>query len=160
MPVTVKVMSDEPHPDDDSRRTHTLFTDIREVHFERKPDGTPWLTLRRSGFDIDREDDATSFEPKGNVYVMNDAGRTVSTFGVCPIPRDFDHTIFINGRPVTDLRLDGPISVSLLRELVEVPAPNHLIRVGENGYDLIPNAGEARVFPVNGDRFLTDLAAA
>lgn len=158
MPVTVKVMSPEDAADDDSRKSHRLFTDIREVHFERKPDGTPWLTLRRSGFDAD--DEATAFEPEGNVYVMNDGGRTVTTFGVAPLIKSFDHTIFINGQPVTDIQLDGPISISLLRELLGVPAPQHLIRVNEKGYDLMPSASAAGIMVKSGDQFLTSLETA
>lgn len=86
MPLIAKIMSGENVPDDDPRKSHRLFEGLREVHFERKVDGTPWVTLRRSGFHLDGEDDATSFEPKGNVYVMNEAGKTVSTYGVARLP--------------------------------------------------------------------------
>lgn len=154
MSVTVKVMSAEPHPDDDSRRTHTLFTDIREVHFERKPDGTPWLTLRRSGFDLERVDDATSFQPQGNVYVMNEAGRTVSTFGVSEIPKP--DGVYINGAQVTDNRIGGPIDAADLRDALGVSQEAQLIRINDANYDVIGRTG--RHFVVAGNRFYTEAA--
>lgn len=88
--LIVKIMSDEDTADTDGRKGFMLHAGVIEAHFSRIGDGTdpdpkthvrPWLTLRFS-----REgDDAISFEPRGNVYVMNERGTTVASYGVAPI---------------------------------------------------------------------------
>lgn len=93
--LIVKIMSDEDTHDTDPRKSFMLHAGVIEAHFERRGDGTttdrqqhaqPWLTLRFSRKTDDREiDDAISFEPSGNVYVMNEAGKTVASYGVAPI---------------------------------------------------------------------------
>lgn len=152
MSLIAKIMSDENAADEDSRKAHRLITGLTDIQFERYPDQSCSIHVMRAG-----EDDYEEIAVHGNVYVMNENGKTISSFGSAPL--DFQHTIFIDGRPITDIRLDGPVSVSLLRELLEVPPEQPLIRVGDEGYDLIPAASSAKVFPKNGDRFLTDADA-
>lgn len=93
--LIVKIMSPEGTNDTDTRKGFALHAGVIEAHFERRGDGTsddprtftrPWLTLRFSRKTDDREvDDAISFEPAGNVYVMNEAGKTIASYGVAPI---------------------------------------------------------------------------
>jgi len=93
--LIVKIMSDEDTHDTDPRKSFMLHAGVIEAHFERRGDGTtadrrqhtqPWLTLRFSRKTGDRDvDDAISFEPSGNVYVMNETGKTVASYGVAPI---------------------------------------------------------------------------
>jgi len=87
--LIVKIMSDEDTADTDPRKGFMLHAGVIEAHFERRGDGTnadpkthkqPWLTLRFSRPTGDREaDDAISFEPRGNVYVMNERGVTIAS---------------------------------------------------------------------------------
>jgi len=93
--LIVKIMSGEDTHDTDPRKSFMLHAGVVEAHFERRGDGTnadprthtqPWLTLRFSRQFGDRVvDDAISLEPSGNVYVMNEAGKTVASYGVAPI---------------------------------------------------------------------------
>lgn len=93
--LIVKIMSPEGTNDTDPRKGFALHAGVIEAHFERRGDGNsddpktftqPWLTLRFSRKTDDREvDDAVSFEPLGNVYVMNEAGKTIASYGVAPI---------------------------------------------------------------------------
>lgn len=93
--LIVKIMSAEDTHDTDPRKSFALHAGVIEAHFERRGDGTsanprdhkqPWLTLRFSRKTDDREvDDAISFEPSGNVYVMNEGGKTIASYGVSPI---------------------------------------------------------------------------
>lgn len=93
--LIVKIMSPEGTNDTDPRKGFALHAGVIEAHFERRGDGTnpdprthtqPWLTLRFSRKTDDREvDDAISFEPLGNVYVMNEGGKTIASYGVAPI---------------------------------------------------------------------------
>lgn len=100
--LIVKVMSSEDTHDTDPRKGFMLHAGVIEAHFERIPDdrinhvvlqrlidGTippticpkSWLTLRFSRKTNDREvDDAISFEPQGNVYVMNERGTTIASY--------------------------------------------------------------------------------
>lgn len=93
----LKIMSGEDAPDGDSRKTFSLFTDVIKVKFDRmlsareakKPEhrlvanqgakaevtfaplpGIPSIT--------------ETFWPEGNCYLMNEAGDTIASFGVCP----------------------------------------------------------------------------
>lgn len=79
MALIVKIMSGEDMPDDDTRKSHRLLDGIEYVEFHRRP-GAPVVRIVPAGdgaeaFDIDIE---------GNVYVMNAAGKTISSFGVAP----------------------------------------------------------------------------
>lgn len=85
MSLIVKIMSGEDIADDDSRKQHRLFYGVTSIHFERLADGvTPYLSLG-FGPPSDAGFDGLAFEPNGNVYVMNEAGRTVDIIGVSPL---------------------------------------------------------------------------
>lgn len=87
--LLVKIMSSEDTADSDTRKSFALHAGVKSVVFERLPaydepgvpsmPERPWLTLLFDGADKE------SFEPRGNVYVMNERGQTVSSFGVAPI---------------------------------------------------------------------------
>lgn len=89
MALIVKIMSDEDTADTDSRKSFTLHSGVKSAVFERLPATAnkgepemlerPWLTL------IFGSDEAESFEPRGNVYVMNESGKTVAQYGIAPI---------------------------------------------------------------------------
>lgn len=93
--LIVKIMSAENTHDKDARKGFALHAGVVEAHFERRGDGTSadprdhkqaWLTLRYSRAQGEREvDDAISFEPRGNVYVMNERGTTIAAYSPNPI---------------------------------------------------------------------------
>ena len=87
MALLVKMMSDEDTEDADTRKAHTLFVDVVHINFERGVSGLGYMNLRFK----DSEDPET-FEVVGNVYVMNENGKTISTFGSAPL-------IFADGQP-------------------------------------------------------------
>jgi hypothetical protein len=89
MSLIVKVMSDEDTADHDARKGFRIFADVVSAVFERRGDGTsadprdhkqPWLTLRYASQPGDEHDHSLSFEPHGNVYVMNERGVTVASY--------------------------------------------------------------------------------
>ena len=91
MSLIVKIMSDEDTADHDTRKSFILHAGVKSAVFERLPayDGQdsgapstperPWLTL------IFGLDDSEAFQPRGNVYVMNENGKTIATYGIAPI---------------------------------------------------------------------------
>lgn len=80
MTLIVKIMSGENLPDDDTRKSYTLHTGVASVEFHRRP-GAPVAAMCFGDAIVPLE-----FPLEGNVYVMNEAGRTVSSFGVSPPP--------------------------------------------------------------------------
>lgn len=81
--LIVKIMGPERLPDDDSRKTHTLLTNVTQVRFLNVPvpDSTEQQGLVQLTFGDHREGWAPEeFPVPGNVYVMNEAGRTITTF--------------------------------------------------------------------------------
>jgi len=89
MSLIVKIMSGEDTADHDTRKSFIIHAGVKSAVFERLPafEGggapslpeRPWLTLMFGG------DDSESFEPRGNVYVMNDSGKTIASYGIAPI---------------------------------------------------------------------------
>ena len=76
MTVTVKLMSGENLADEDCRKSFKLFTDIHGVDFGRDTDGAPYVVLWRG-----EGTDPETYYLEGNAYVMNPAGKTISSFG-------------------------------------------------------------------------------
>ena len=77
----VKFMSDENAEDADSRKTFRLLAGVDSVEFVRGDDGAI-ACLTFSDGSIKEE------TLRGNAYVMNDSGKTVSSFGICALPPD------------------------------------------------------------------------
>lgn len=71
----LKIMGPEDCPDNDSRKTFTLISNVECVTFER-PEGKVPIVYAK--FD-DGED--VSFPVPHNAYLMNNDGVTVSSFG-------------------------------------------------------------------------------
>lgn len=70
----LKVMSGENLPDGDSRKTFTLHCDVTAVEFSRKNDAAAVKVYFE-------EDDPETFPLLGNVYLMNNEGKTIAMFG-------------------------------------------------------------------------------
>ena len=76
MALVVKVMSGEESHDDSPAKAHRLYTGVTYVEFDRDENGHPEAFL----FYEESHREAESLRPDGNVYVMNDNGRTISRF--------------------------------------------------------------------------------
>lgn len=87
MALLVKMMSAEDTPDTDSRKAHELFTDVVKVEFQRGDGGEAYMDLL-----FKDSEDVETFDVTGNVYVMNENGKTISSFGSAPL-------IFAEGKP-------------------------------------------------------------
>lgn len=80
MTFTIKLMSGEDMPDDDTRKTYKLKSGVLDIEFERMgEDSYAWLWFMGG--------DGCATAPTqlllhGNVYVMNESGKTVSSFGI------------------------------------------------------------------------------
>lgn len=83
--LIVKIMAGDGLPDDDPRATFMLFADVRSVTFTRAADGSCMARM----YVLDEVKTATvpgfsehevNADVRGNVYVLNDRGRTVETF--------------------------------------------------------------------------------
>lgn len=81
MPLVVKIMSGENGPDCDTRKSYKLLSDVTSVEFGR--DDEPKRASLFVWFKGDPQPEV--FYPLGNVYVMNEAGKTISSFGVAPL---------------------------------------------------------------------------
>lgn len=71
--LIVKIMSGEDCPDADARKAHRLITGVTSVVFAHTEKGGD-MTVNYAG------DDEEEFTLTGNVYVMNEAGKTISSF--------------------------------------------------------------------------------
>lgn len=80
--MLVKIMGAEDAPDDDSRKAFQIYSDVIGVAFDRDDPDHPQVRLRFS------KGEPECFEVPGNVYVMNDNGKTVASFGGASIPKD------------------------------------------------------------------------
>jgi hypothetical protein len=87
--MIVKFMGPEDGPDNDSRKSCTIFAGVSHVYFERveeadteNPKALQAVAHMTFGHP---EDPSEEFDVWGNVYVMNDAGKTISTFSPTPL---------------------------------------------------------------------------
>ena len=96
MSLIVKIMSAENIPDDDPRKGYSLYPDVTGVHFFRQ-DGSDMAGEGAMVRLYVREPIKTAMVPgfcenekvahvTGNVYVMNENGKTISSFGAAPYP--------------------------------------------------------------------------
>jgi len=78
--MLVKFMSDENAADEDSRKTFRLLSGVKVCEFVRSVEtgAVACLTM----------DDGSYHEEhlRGNAYVMNESGKTVSSFGAADLP--------------------------------------------------------------------------
>lgn len=85
----VKIMSDENCPDSDSRKAFRLLSNVVSVIFNRAPEAPEPSDIPHAYItfaDLQTE----AFELHGNVYIMNDAGKTIEKFGIAPLaPGEF-----------------------------------------------------------------------
>lgn len=81
----LKVMSPENAADDDSRKTYRLYGGIKVVEFERIecPDELGFKAYAHVVYDDDSMSE--SIIVNGNAYVMNDDGKTISSFGAASL---------------------------------------------------------------------------
>lgn len=73
----LKIMSGEDAPDSDSRKTFQLLDHVASAEFERENGRALAHVLFVSG-------EEESYPLEGNAYLMNDAGKTVASFGSAP----------------------------------------------------------------------------
>lgn len=101
--LIVKMMSGENAPDDDTRKAFRLITGVVDVRFDRQADDPNADTSPVPVMYVwygDRQERPDAFCVAGNVYIMNESGRTVASFGPMPL----------NPVPqtLTDYKDDGP----------------------------------------------------
>lgn len=75
----LKLMGPEDLADSDSRKTFRMASGVADVSFVRNAQSCEAIVLYEDG---QRE----AFPLEGNVYVLNDSGKTVSSFGVASAP--------------------------------------------------------------------------
>ncbi len=84
MAMYVKIMSSENIPDADSRKSYRLLAGVISVIFNRAPEAP--ISSDIPHIYVTFEDSTTeSFELYGNVYVLNESGKTIEKFGVAPV---------------------------------------------------------------------------
>ena len=77
--MLVKIMSAENVPDDDPRKCYELFSGVDAVAFNRCEDcGAASVVMTFETGDV------LAVEILGNVYILNEIGEPVSSFGVAP----------------------------------------------------------------------------
>lgn len=76
--MLLKIMGDDDTGDDDSRKTFQLLDQVTSAKFEREGGQARVDVLFDDGA-------AESFPVHGNVYLMNDQGKTVAHFGSHPV---------------------------------------------------------------------------
>lgn len=75
--MLVKIMSGEDAPDDDTRKVFKILGDVTAAEFSRAK-GKPEVEVAF------RNGTVETFPCPGNVYLMNDNGDTVASFGSAP----------------------------------------------------------------------------
>lgn len=75
--LIVKIMSPSPLADDDTAKAYELIAGVRRVTFPERS-SEPML------LEIEGLSEVEPRYPGGNVYVMNEQGRTVATFTAPP----------------------------------------------------------------------------
>lgn len=80
MSLIIKLMSDEDAPDQDTRKSYRLFTGVTSASFSRDESGAGIMMVH-----FEAKEDEETFDVIGNVYVMNEAGKTISSFGSAPL---------------------------------------------------------------------------
>ncbi len=78
--MIVKIMSGEDLPDSDPRKRYDLYDGVNEVNFSQDDKGDSWAHM----YLYMGSEDTLDVLVTGNVYVMNDNGKTVSTFAPGP----------------------------------------------------------------------------
>lgn len=81
--MILKLMGPEDCPDSDTRKTYRILDDVVACNFTR-PDGDEAEPVVRVTFG---NDSVESFPLYGNAYLMNQTGKTVSSFGCSPVPK-------------------------------------------------------------------------
>ena len=85
MSLIVKMMSDENLADDDTRKTFILHTGVKHIVFDRTMDGECYAHIWHEDAPLDG--DCRRYRITANVYVLNEAGRTISSFCSAALPR-------------------------------------------------------------------------
>lgn len=109
--MLIKIMSGEDCPDDHPCKSFTLIENVNWYHTER--DGNDVLIME---WTIKDEGEVQSVAPDGNVYIMNDAGKTIAHVGVSP-----PHAYY---KPSETDEDDQPRPPRAKKPVDEVDAPN------------------------------------
>jgi hypothetical protein len=81
MTMIVKFMSSENRvADTDSRKSFRIVSEVDDIDFGRNDRGTPIYTMVRPPRTPGGESIIEASDVIGNVYVMNEAGKTIATF--------------------------------------------------------------------------------
>lgn len=141
--LTLKLMSDENIPDDDSRKSFFLHAGVKSVDFRRDPDN-PDVCRAHVLFSTGLE----TFDLVGNAYVMNENGKTVSSFGPSPwLDPASDGGVTYNGKPskeaIPNVANCTDVPARYLRQLLGCPINHVCIRIKHkagqiDGFDFIP----------------------
>lgn len=130
--LIVKIMSPEDLPDDDTTKAYELIAGVRRVIMPDEEGGV--MTLEIEGLS-----ELEGRYPQGNVYVMNEAGRTISTFTASSTlaePRDHEihAVIFLNGiaNALPDLE-DYNVTGEWLRAFFRLPLGTLLMTASPEG---------------------------
>lgn len=84
--LIVKIMGGDNTADTDTRAQHRLIAGVIDTEFVRREDDRPLLRIwLHPDLVVEGETGRVEVPLDGNVYVMNEAGKTVSSFGVAPI---------------------------------------------------------------------------
>lgn len=82
--MIVKITGGENAPDHDARKTHTLLSNVIAVDFTRDPFGTAEARVTFATGPMNANTEVETFPVPGNAYVMNEDGKTISSFGSAP----------------------------------------------------------------------------
>ena len=86
----LKIMDDENAPDEDSRKTYRLLSDVIAVKFSRISNIGEGPQAGAFVFVKFKTGEPETFDVFGNAYVMNDNGKTISSWGSMPyVEREF-----------------------------------------------------------------------
>jgi hypothetical protein len=134
MSLIVKIMSAEDLADDNTQKSFQLLTGVKFVEFHRRP-GAPVASIVFSD-----EPEASEFCLKGNVYVMNESGKTIGSFGVA-VPEPLADTNCGSDPPRPDEEILGWVSyptAALIRRAARaanIPALLEILNRGQVAID-------------------------
>lgn len=84
----LKIMSTENAPDGDSRKTYRFLANVDAVNFVRVNSEEDGPKVGAFAFVTFTDGTRESFDVEGNAYLLNDTGKTLSSWGSASIPED------------------------------------------------------------------------
>lgn len=132
----LKMMGPEDLPDSDTRKSYRLVQQVVDARTERHEDGKAFISYTIESGEM------FTVPVSGNVYILNDQGKTVSTFG-CGDPLERSHRLYERFcKEAQRIHLHGKGSETIIMSEDEFK-----VMTENNRVDYIPDAAGDKMIP-------------